>query len=114
MTTESVWKPGSAAEREAARTLEDALGAIADIEHLEQALDALDELGRTCVRLLAGNSPAGPELTELLHSVTPSTAPIVARWAGVDPDDNLEGLDTDLAVLREDTAPIRRRLSAAS
>lgn len=109
----SVWK--SAAEREAARKLDDALGAIDGIEHLdEQALDALDELGRTCVRLLSGDSPAGPGLSELLHSVTPTTAPIVARWAGVDPDSSLEGLDTDLAVLREDTAPIRRRLSAAS
>ncbi len=109
----SVWK--SAAEREAARKLDDALGAIDGIEHLdEQALDALDELGRTCVRLLAGDSPAGPGLTELLHSVTPATAPIVARWAGVDPEDSLEGLDADLAGLREGTAHVRRHLSTAS
>lgn len=117
-TTVALWHPADADELIDAVRLYRALAQLDVVreEQPEQALAALETLGRTCARIVyryARHTSDRPvSLTDLIRAMNPETSLTVARWAGVDPDTpaDLGGLDQDLAELRRVTFLVKEQL----
>ena len=117
----TIWHPKTVVEAEAGRELYGALVQLPTDEQVtddpEAALRTLEYLGRVCVRILGTSYTDDPEhvsLTDLVRSLAPTLAPIVARWAGTDPKDvsALTELPHDLTELWQRSHAIREQLAS--
>lgn len=115
-----IWQPATPEERHAGQRLYEVLTALhrPGLSEPEIALTTLDQVGRVCVRILGEHYARAPEqvsLTDLVKTLSPVVAPVVARWAGACPEDDevAAELPDDLAVLAEHTDAVRHTLARA-
>lgn len=114
----SLWTPATDTEAAAARDLADALDGLTTAQDPESTLLVLENLGRTCVRILGATHSISDgsrvSLSDLVRSaISPVVAPVVAAWAGTDPEEVGPELADDLADLDERTRAVRAQLQQA-